>query len=122
MSRDYQKFPDDDNGNTLWQMHQDGDDFSEPHEIEFSLGFSDEITAERCALYLLHEEQKISLVPNPEQANELILTIYISLQPNHADIVDLEAWLNKIATDFKAEYRGWGCMAYVFDDEVDGHS
>ena len=60
MSRDYQQFPDDENGNVLWQMFQDGDDLTEAHEIEFSIAFNEESQADRCALHLLKEEQKIS--------------------------------------------------------------
>ena len=37
MARDYDKFPDDENGHVLWQMYQDGDDLQDDHEIEFSI-------------------------------------------------------------------------------------
>ena len=42
MTRDYEQFPDDDNGNVLWQMAEDGDDLTELHEIEFSIAFQDQ--------------------------------------------------------------------------------
>lgn len=42
MNRDYEQFPDDDNGNVLWQMVEDGDDLTELHEIEFSIAFHDQ--------------------------------------------------------------------------------
>ena len=58
MTRDYEQFPDDDNGNVLWQMAEDGDDLTELHEIEFSIAFQDQKNAEQCALYLLYQEQK----------------------------------------------------------------
>ena len=58
MTRDYELYPDDDNGNVLWQMAEDGDDLSEPHEIEYSIAFQEQSQAEKCALYLLQEEQK----------------------------------------------------------------
>ena len=120
MSRDYNQFPDDENGNVLWQMHQDGDDLREAHEIEFSLVFSDEEQADRCALYLLKEEQKISLFQDEESATlEWIITIYVYMEPTYEDIVDLEQWFSKIAAEFQGEYDGWGCMAYVYDDELD---
>lgn len=120
MSRDYNQFPDDENGNVLWQMHQDGDDLQEAHEIEFSLVFCDEEQADRCALYLLKEEQKISLFQDEESATlEWIITIYVYMEPTYEDIVDLEQWFSKIAAEFQGEYDGWGCMAYVYDDELD---
>ena len=33
--RDLELFPNDDNGDVLWQMAQDGDDLTEAHEIEY---------------------------------------------------------------------------------------
>ena len=123
MYRDYQKFPDDENGNILWQMYRDGDDLSETHEIEFSLTFNEQSKAERAALHLLREEQKISLYLDQElQPAEWRLTLFIDMAPNYEEIVDLENWLSQIAHDLEGEYDGWGCMAYVFDDEIDGTS
>jgi len=66
MTRDYQQFPDDDNGNVLWQMLEDGDDLSVAHEIEYSIAFQHEEKADQCAIYLLKEEQKISLFEDEE--------------------------------------------------------
>ncbi|UNW04917.1 ribonuclease E inhibitor RraB [Acinetobacter indicus] len=118
MSRDYEQFPDDDNGNVLWQMHEDGDDLDEAHEIEYSIAFTDQEQAERCALFLLNEEQKISLFQDDDSGvTEWIITIYVYMEPAYADIVDLEEWFTKIANQFQGEYDGWGCMAYVYDDE-----
>ena len=116
MSRDFQQFPEDDNGNVLWQMAQDGDDLTVAHEIEYSIAFKEQELAEKCALYLLQEEQKISLFVD-EDTNEWFITIYVYMEPDYSDIVDLEEWFSKIATQFEGEYDGWGCMAYVSDDE-----
>ena len=116
MSRDYEQYPDDDNGNVLWQMHEDGDDLTEAHEIEYSIAFTSEEKADQCAIYLLKEEQKISLFED-EDTNEWVITIYVYMEPEYADIVDLEEWFSKIAVQFEGEYDGWGCMAYIYDDE-----
>lgn len=117
MSRDYEQFPEDENGEVLWQMQKDGDDLTEAHEIEFSIAFTTEENADRCALFLLKEEQKISLFQDEESDRlEWVITIYVYLEPVYEDIVDLEQWFTKIAADFQGEYDGWGCMAYVYDD------
>ena len=118
MTRDYQQFPDDDNGNVLWQMHNDGDDLTAAHEIEYSIAFQQEEQADQCAVYLLKEEQKISLFED-EETGEWIITNYVYMEPEYADIVDLEEWFSKIAGQFGGEYDGWGCMAYVYDDEIE---
>ncbi|QIO08086.1 ribonuclease E inhibitor RraB [Acinetobacter lanii] len=118
MTRDFEQFPDDDNGNVLWQMHEDGDDLTEAHEIEYSIAFNSKEQAEKCALYLLQEEQKISLFIDEEAAQpEWVITIYVYMEPEYSDIVDLEEWFTKIAEQHGGEYDGWGCMAYVYDDE-----
>ena len=118
MTRNYELYPDDDNGNVLWQMHTDGDDLTEPHEIEYSIAFKSEEQADQCALYLLKEEQKTSLFEDTEgESWEWIITIYVYMEPEHSDIVDLEEWFTKIAEQHGGEYDGWGCMAYVYDDE-----
>lgn len=120
MSRDYEQFPDDENGNVLWQMHQDGDDLQEAHEIEFSIAFNNEEQADRCALHLLKEEQKISLFQDEDSDTlEWVITIYVYMEPTYEDIVDLEQWFTKIAAEFQGEYDGWGCMAYVYDDVLE---
>ena len=118
MSRDFEKFPEDDNGNLLWQMHEDGDDLDEIHELEFSMYFKTQELAEKCAISLLLEEQKISLYLDEEvHPNEWVITIYVNLFPEYEDIVDLEQWFTKIAEQFDGEYDGWGCTTYVFDIE-----
>lgn len=116
MSRDYQQFPDDDNGNVLWQMAQDGDDLTVAHEIEYSISFKSQETAEKCALFLLQEEQKISLFQD-EESNEWFISIYVYMEPDYSDVVDLEEWFTKTGQEYNGEYDGWGCMAYVYDDE-----
>lgn len=120
MTRDFEQFPDDDNGNLLWQMQEDGDDLNEVHEIEFSMYFKTQKLAEKCALHLLLEEQKVSMYLDEEiEPSEWVITVFVNLLPEYTDIVDLEEWFTKIATEFNGEYDGWGCTTYVFDDAFD---
>jgi len=120
MTRDYQQFPDDENGDVLWQMYEDGNDLSDLHEVEFSIVFKTQELAEKCALHLLQQEQKVSMFQEDEQtdgANLWIVNIHINMIPEHEDIVDLEEWFTKIAGEFDGEYDGWGCMSYIYEDE-----
>ena len=113
MTRDFKLYPDDDNGNVLWQMHQDGDDLTEAHEIEYSIAFTSQEQAEKCALFLLQEEQKISLfVDEDNDVAEWIVTIYVYMEPEYSDIVDLEEWFTKIANEHGGEYDGWETRLY----------
>lgn len=118
MTRDLERFPEDDNGNVLWQMHQDGDDLEEMHQIEFSIVFTDQQKLEQCALHLLHQEQKVSFFEEDEEsASAWVLSIHVEMIPDYVDILDLEEWVMNVAEQFGGEYDGWGCMAYVYDDE-----
>jgi len=114
MQRDDQQFPNDDNGDVLWQMAQDGDDFNESREIDFSLVFTGQQQAEQCALYLLHQGQKISLYQEDEEGDLIWdMIVHIDMQPDYAEIVEIESWLITISQKFFGEYDGWGCMAFV---------
>ena len=115
MTRDYTQYPDDDNGNLLWEMYEDGDDLNEPHEIEFSIVFKTLELAEKCALHLLQQEQRISLFQETEGSKLWVLNAHVNMIPEYQDIQDLEEWFTRIATEFQGEYDGWGCMTYLYD-------
>ena len=60
MKRDYTAFPDDENGDVLWQMLEDGDDLSKPREVDFPVIFPTEDAALQFAVHLLRHAQKVS--------------------------------------------------------------
>ncbi|NCI77678.1 ribonuclease E inhibitor RraB [Acinetobacter kanungonis] len=118
MSRNYELFPDDDNGNVLWQMYEDGNDLTDLHEIEFSIVFTTQEQADKCALHLLHEEQKVSLFQEEvknDGSDLWVLNIHVNMIPEYQDVQDLEEWFVKIAEMFHGEYDGWGCLSYLYD-------
>ncbi|MCU4414788.1 ribonuclease E inhibitor RraB [Acinetobacter sp. WU_MDCI_Axc73] len=124
MSRNYDLFPDDDNGNVLWQMIEDGNDLTEPHEFEFTIVFKTQEQIEKCALYLLHQEQKVSFFQEDQHTDGSdlwVLNIHVTMIPEYEDIQDLEEWFSRIAQDFNGEYDGWGCMSYLYEYEDDEH-
>ena len=68
---------------------------------------------------VLIRQQVDDLAFEDEEADTLewIITIYMYMEPDYSDIVDIEEWFTKIAVQHGGEYDGWGCMAYVYDDE-----
>lgn len=87
-------------------------------KLNFQLHFKIKKNAEQCALYLLYQEQKVSLFQDDSvEPNEWVITIFVNMEPEYSDIVDLEQWFASIAEKFQGEYDGWGCMAYVFEEE-----
>lgn len=122
MSRNYELFPDDDNGNVLWQMVEDGNDLKEPHEFEFSIVYKEQADLEKCAMHLLHQEQKVSFFQEDQhiEGSDLwVLNIHVTMIPEYEDIEDLEQWFTRIGQEFNGDYDGWGCMSYLYEYEED---
>lgn len=120
MNRDFERFPNDDNGNLLWQMVEEGNDLTEPYEVEFSIVFVRQEQAEACALALLRQEQKISMFQeelHSDGSDLWVLNIHVNMILEHEDIRDLEEWITRIAEESGGEYDGWGCMSYIYDEE-----
>ena len=53
MSRDLSLYPEDENGDVLWNMLQDGDDLTIPREVDFALIFPTQDVAIAFAVPLL---------------------------------------------------------------------
>lgn len=60
MNRDFEVYPNNENGDTLWRMADDGDDLSIPREVDFSVIFRTEGEALKFAVHLLKNDLKVS--------------------------------------------------------------
>lgn len=112
MTRNFQQFPDDENGDELWDMAQDGDDLSIPREVDFSVIFPTEEAALRFAVHLLKDEQKVSFSEyedHPELPWQVEL--HAVMVPTHQAITEYEATLSRDTAEFGGRNDGWGCVA-----------
>jgi len=111
VQRDFANFPDDDNGDVLWRMHQHGDDLSKPREVDFSVIFPTSQAALDFALHLLKNGQKVSFGPYEGNADlPWQVEAHPVLLPNHSSITEYE---NRLARDAKlhgGRNDGWGSM------------
>ncbi|MCL2523315.1 MAG: ribonuclease E inhibitor RraB [Betaproteobacteria bacterium] len=112
MSRDYQRFPDDENGDILWSMAEDGDDLSIPREVDFSVIFPLEENALEFAVELLREGQKVSFAPY-EDHDEFPWQVQAHpvMEPTHENINAYESELAETAARLGGRNDGWGCFA-----------
>jgi len=112
MKRDYTKFPNDENGNVLWRMLEDGDNLSKPREIDFSVIFSTEEAALQFAVHLLHSDQKVSFSEYAEH-DELPWQVQVHpvREPTYENITGFENQLGADAAEFGGRNDGWGSMA-----------
>ena len=112
MARDYKQFPDDENGDILWDMGQSGDDLAKPREVDFSVIFPSEEAALKFAVHLLRNDQKVSFseyegndeLPWQVQAHPVMV-------PSHENIAGYEDQLGRDAEPFGGRNDGWGCFA-----------
>lgn len=119
MSRNYDQFPDDDNGDALWAMREQGDCLSKPREIDFSIIFTEEKDALKFGEMLLINRQKISLCDDEEDADyPLEITLHAYMLPTHANIGRYEELLEDQVGNFNGHYDGWGCFSSEREEEA----
>jgi hypothetical protein len=112
MERDLTLFPEDNIGNALWQMLNEGDDLNQAREIEFSVIFPSEEQALKFGQLLLENNQKLSFCPyegNPEFPWEITAYPYISA--SHENIAAYQELLSSSSVPFNGEYDGFYCAS-----------
>jgi len=113
MQRDNEIFPDDVNGDALWEMKQNGDVLSKAREIEFTVLFSTEDEALKYGETLLTNRQKILLSDNTENKEypfEIIVFVY--MEASYEEISGYQDLLEMHATKFNGRGDGWGCLEH----------
>ena len=112
MDRDFSKYPNDDNGDVLWRLVENGDDLSIERDIDFSLDFESEQAALDCGMFLFKNEYKVQLEPPLEDDPDSPWTVQVMpyMAPDHAQISHMEAYLKDVAKHFGGDCTGWGCV------------
>lgn len=109
MDRDETRFPQDENGEVLWRIAQQGVDLSEEREIDFAVIFPSREAALKFAVFALQTEAKVSFSPY-EENEEFPWQVYVHpvMEPTHADISEFEAFLGARAEQLGGKNDGWG--------------
>ncbi len=111
MSRDLTQYPDDENGDVLWSMLQDGDDLSIAREVDFATIFPDENAAIQFAVHLLRNDQKVSFSAyEGHDTHPWQVVAHPLMLPTYDNISGFEALLESEASRFGGRVDGWGCM------------
>ncbi len=104
-------FPDDEIGDVLRHMKETGDDLSAPREVDFSVVFPDEASAQSfIGIIKAHfdktrySETQTSHPP----AWDVTATRFMSV--SHQEITNTEQLLKDAAAEFGGENDGWGCF------------
>ncbi len=116
-------FPPDQNGYILSQMQGSGDDLSVARDIDFSLLFADQASAEAFCGIMEEEGYEAdfgpweSQGPDDENTGKWDVQITRHMVPEHADISSFELELQVLAMPFGGKTDGWGCFTATGDEE-----
>jgi hypothetical protein len=107
MTRDLTLFPEDEIGNTLWQMHTNDDDLTHEREIEFAVLFASQSLALQFGKLLLENNQKLSLTSaNTNPAMPWEITAYPLMSATYENISDYRDLLVSSSTQFEGVFDG----------------
>lgn len=109
-------FPDDANGDTLRRMRRNGDDLSQPREVDFSIIFPHESFA---IDFIRVVEAKFDKVRYEKADHESDLPWDVTatrfMTPSYEEISATEVFLESVAEKFGGEIDGWGCFSVRID-------
>lgn len=114
MTRDPAAFPDDHNGDALWNLVGQGEDLSIPREVDFAVLFPSEDNALKFAVHLLRNEQKVSFSAY-EESDEMPWQVLVHpfMELTYANVDGFEKLLAEAAEAFDGVNDGWGCESYA---------
>ena len=105
-------FPDDVNGDVLRRLQSQGDDLSQPRDIDFIVVFSEERAAQDFAARVRQSGYK-AVVERTDTAEELPWDARVirNMVPTHEAITGFEKELEEIAFPHGGRNDGWGCLS-----------
>jgi hypothetical protein len=105
-------YPDDDNGDVLRRMEEDGDDLTRARNIDFSVVFPVESAAEKFAEHF-RAQGLAAEVYFAETMKEFPWNVNVvnHMTPSHQEIGDFETSLQEVADSLGGHNDGWGCFS-----------
>ena len=107
---DSAQLPNDENGNVLRRMLEDGDDLSKARTIDFCFIFPERGQALAFAEMVDDRELEVCISYN-EERNLWDAIVKRHMVPTHRDITAFEVSLASQAESVGGEADGWGCFA-----------
>lgn len=105
--RDWQRFPQDPNGDVLFRIWQQGDDLEQPRVVDFSIVFQTREDADACARRLVQARGEVE-VSYFEQRSLWDLCFSVRLVPSWWNITEQERELEGVSAAFNGRNDGWG--------------
>ncbi len=103
------KFPKDENGSLLQEMHDAGIDLSQPLDVEFFTLFKTKKNAEAMIAEVIASDASIkTILEQNEIHDDWDLCCIINMIPAHHQITLREAFFEKLAEKHHGDGDGWG--------------
>jgi hypothetical protein len=105
-------YPEDDNGDVLRRMEEQGDDLTKARNIDFSVVFPVESGAERFAEHFRAQGFTAS-VYFAEEMKEFPWNVNVvkHMTPSHREIGEFENSLQEVSDTLGGHNDGWGCFS-----------
>jgi hypothetical protein len=105
-------FPNDDNGDVLRRLQRNGDNLTKPRDVDFTVVFATEESAQEFAERFLRHGYKVS-VRNSNCVQDLPWDAVVKkhMVPSHSGITQFEEELQEIAESLGGRNDGWGCIS-----------
>lgn len=105
-------FPDDETGQVLADMHQAGIDLGKSHDVVFFHLFEQQSQAQAMVEHLNSNFPSVACNLHPDETpNVWDVDCTVLMTPSYEAIIDQEAALEKVATQFNGYSDGWGIEA-----------
>ena len=104
--------PPDANGDALRNMESQGDDLSRPRDIDFTVVFPDENSAQQFAHHFRALGYKVSAeLTNTAEGFPWDVLVVKHMAASHQEIGAFEDELQRVADNFGGHNDGWGCFS-----------
>lgn len=105
-------YPNDDNGDVLRRMEAQGDDLTRPRNIDFTVVFADESSAQAFSKHFQALGYAVSVdFAETVKAFPWDVVIVKHMTPLHQEIGDFEALLKGVVETLGGRNDGWGCIS-----------
>lgn len=103
--------PEDDTGDVLRRLEAKGDTLTRPRNIDFTVEFGEQVSAEQFAEHFRDQGFKVSVDgSDTEKESPWDVVIVRYMIPSHREIEEFEACLEAVAAPLGGHNDGWGCI------------
>jgi hypothetical protein len=104
-------YPNDDNGDVLRRLEAQGDDLTQPRNMDFTVVFTDEDSAQRFSKHFqaLGYATSVDFTQTKKEFPWDVVVVK-HMTPTHQEIGDFEGLLEGVAEALGGYNDGWGCF------------